>query len=223
MPRLFPCSCIILFSYILPLIYKGCQFLAGLLLKTPLRVSSLRALIFLSDINCPVPFAFLLEASSIHLFFQKSWNICYKGIPNKIVSLGKKWSGVGGSRDRDREKTESKEKSWHQTEMAACNHQGTGMTFPKEVNATPKGCPKHPTNPSGSRIFYYWKIIRKSRKSNCSTSKIILDNGELEMRWQTDRFTLFGKDGSVLRSGVALHTHSTLKNTKTIASYGGFR
>lgn len=97
MPRLFPCSCIILFSYILPLIYKGCQFLTGLLLKTPLRVSSLRALIFLSDINCPVPFAFLLEASSIHLFFQKSWNICYKGIPNKIVSLGKNEVGLEGA------------------------------------------------------------------------------------------------------------------------------
>lgn len=32
-PRLFPCSCIILFSPVLLLIYQGCQFFTGLLLK----------------------------------------------------------------------------------------------------------------------------------------------------------------------------------------------
>lgn len=37
--------------------------------------------------------------------------------------------------------------------MAACNHQGTGMTFPKEVNATPKGVPNIPPTPLEVEYF----------------------------------------------------------------------
>lgn len=60
--RVCPYSCIIL-----SLIYKGCQFFRSLLQKTPWRVSAMRGLIFLSDVNCPILFAFLLEVFSSFL------------------------------------------------------------------------------------------------------------------------------------------------------------
>lgn len=80
-PRLVPCSCITLFSYFLPLIHKGGQFSTGLPLRTP--QSFYHEGPDLSDINCPVPFAFLLEVASTHLFLQRSWHICYQHTINK--------------------------------------------------------------------------------------------------------------------------------------------
>lgn len=85
--------------------------------------------------------------------------------------------GSGGVREQQEETVSRvRVKNRHQTDTLACNHQGTDMKLPKRSYTAQRG-PDQTTNPSARRIYYYGKIIRKSRKNNRSISQIRLKKG----------------------------------------------
>lgn len=96
-------------------------------LKTPWRVSSMRVWSYFLKVTSCSLLAFLPQASSTHLFFQKRWDVCYKCNSNKMVSLGKSETGEKSKTKKEQNPSENR----HQTEMFGWDHQRTGMKLPK--------------------------------------------------------------------------------------------